>query len=137
MRLLRIEERGIWNKSRDNSLILVGKQAKVCIFVPFNKHPAMKFYGVEALLMLAAMAGMLGMGAGFEFIFATRPDQASYQRKPFWHLVAAFIPFGTAVAGIYLAQANGGAYRSWVDLGGIPLGLLALAGGYWVYRKQG
>jgi H+/Cl- antiporter ClcA len=93
----------------------------------------MKFYGIEALLLVAVVAGLLAVVAGFQFLFASGQGKVSYQRAPFWGLLAAAIPFGVAVAGLYLAQA----YRPWVDAAGIPAALAGAAAGYWLYQKKG
>jgi hypothetical protein len=120
-------------KGRDCPGKIGGRSARSPHFCPAKCPKAMKFYGIEALLLLAVVAGLLGVVAGFQFLLAPGAGKPSHQRATFWGLAAAAIPFGVALAGLYLAQAH----RPWVDAAGIPLALAGAAGGYWLYQKKG
>ncbi|MCU0448778.1 MAG: hypothetical protein MUC97_02885 [Bernardetiaceae bacterium] len=92
-----------------------------------------KYYGVEALLLLAVLGGMLCLAAGFQFLLPGRADRElpSYQRRPFRQMAVALLPFGVGALGLWLVPD----YRAVLDMAGIPLALLTLVGMYWLMQR--
>jgi hypothetical protein len=92
-----------------------------------------KYYGLEALLLLAVLGGLLCLVAGFQFVIPPKSERAleSYRRRPLRQMAVALLPFAVGALGVYLAPQ----YRAGLDALGIPLALLALGATYWLMQR--